>query len=77
MAARRDSKSGWRFVLVAGMALAALAGCDRPCKRLADQLCSRNANDDAACERWKERIARVSPETCETGLRLLDRERVQ
>ena len=85
MAARREKNASScnGFASIRGLALlvavaaAGLTGCDRPCDKLANQLCSRAANDDAACEKWKLRIARVKPETCENGLRLLDRERVQ
>lgn len=61
-----------RALLLGGLAVAA-AGCQTPCKQLEQRLCERST-DDAACERWKERIGRVSSGTCEIGLRTLDRE---
>lgn len=50
--------------------------CQRPCKTLADRLCEAAGSDDQACERWKERVGRVSTSTCEAGLRALDRQRL-
>lgn len=63
--------------LLAVLALAAAAGCERPCAVLADRLCEQAGDDDQACEAWRERISRVPSQTCENGLKALDRERVQ
>ncbi|MEY3012110.1 MAG: hypothetical protein RIT45_845 [Pseudomonadota bacterium] len=64
----------WLTLSVLGMLIAATgAGCDRPCKRLADRLCERSG-DDALCEQWKVRTSRVPDSTCEAGLRTLDKE---
>lgn len=62
-----------RSLLYAIVMGAAAAGCQSPCKQLEERLCDRST-DDSACERWKERISRVSAGTCEIGLRTLDRE---
>lgn len=64
---------GHATFFVALAVAAALAGCQTPCKQLEQRLCERSS-DDGACERWKERIGRVSSGTCEIGLRTLDRE---
>jgi hypothetical protein len=54
-----------------------LTGCDRPCDQLADRLCQRAGADDAACAKWQDRVSRVSTNTCEVGLRALDRDRLR
>ncbi len=55
---------------------AASTGCDSPCTTLANRLCQQ-AGSDQACEHWKDRVSRVSTETCITGNRALDRERLR
>jgi len=47
-------------------------GCDRPCQKLVDRLCAEGKSNDGACERWKERAGRVSTQTCQAALRVLD-----
>jgi hypothetical protein len=64
------------FLGILPVASAALAGCDRPCKTLADRLCEQ-ANDEAACDRWRERVQRVPTDTCKAGIKALDRERLR
>jgi hypothetical protein len=64
------------WILAGTCAMTALASCDRPCQRLADRLCEEAGSDDAACQRWRDRIERVSAETCEVSLRALEREKV-
>lgn len=54
-----------------------LAACSNPCKDLANRICASPGCDAAQCERWHDRTARVPTETCEAGLRSLDRERVR
>ena len=56
-------------------ALLLLAACDRPCKTLATRLCEKSANEQA-CAEWQARVDRVSSETCQAGLKALDRERL-
>lgn len=68
------AKRNW--LLAAVLALAGLTGCDRPCKTLADRLCEQ-AGGDEACEKWRDRVARVPKETCVAGLKALDRERLR
>ncbi len=65
-----------RTKLMIVLAWVLLAGCDRPCKNLADRLCEQ-AGDEAACDRWRTRVQRVTPETCTAGLKALDRERLR
>lgn len=64
-----------KFLAALMFLAAALGGCDRPCKTLADRLCEQ-AQDEAACDRWRDRVQRVSKETCTAGLKALDRERL-
>lgn len=59
------------------LALLAPAACANPCKDLANRLCNTPGCTEAQCGRWHERTARVPSETCEAGLRLLDRERLR
>lgn len=66
-----------RAPLAALALVAATTGCERPCAVLADRLCEQAGDDDQACEQWRERISRVPSQTCENGLKALDRERVQ
>ena len=54
-----------------------VAACNNPCKDLANRLCASPGCDTAQCEQWHKRTARVPTETCEAGLRSLDRERVR
>jgi len=56
---------------------AASAGCSNPCEDLANRLCASPGCEAAQCERWHERTGRVPTETCEAGLRSLDRERIR
>ena len=68
-----------RFVVVLLLAAASglgLSACSDPCEELANRLCASPGCEAAQCERWHERTARVPTETCEAGLRSLDRERV-
>ena len=65
-------------VLLAGLALSlASVGCSNPCEDLANRLCATPGCEPAQCERWHERTGRVPTETCEAGLRSLDRERIR
>lgn len=52
-------------------------GCQTPCDQLADRLCQLAKDDTEQCERWQDRAKRVKTETCEAGLRELDRDRVR
>jgi hypothetical protein len=67
-----------RLLFLGGLPLvpAVLTGCDRPCKTLADRLCEQ-AKDEAACDRWRDRVQRVSTDTCKAGIKALDRERLR
>ena len=67
-------------LLVAALITAAslaVAGCKGPCGDLADRLCVAADGDESRCEAWKQRVGRVPSETCQAGIRLLDRERVR
>ncbi len=57
--------------------LACVWGCSNPCEELANRLCATPGCEPMQCDRWHERTARVPTETCEAGLRSLDRERVR
>ena len=64
-------------LMVAGLCSLGLTACNNPCEDLANRLCNAPGCDPTQCERWHERTARVPTETCEAGLRSLDRERVR
>jgi hypothetical protein len=53
------------------------ASCKSPCDELAARLCVQADNDSELCARWQDRAKRVPTETCEAGLRTLDRDRVR
>ena len=69
-----------RLALVAALLVAlaaATSACTTPCKELSKRLCAMQPDDDEQCEKWKARVGRVTTETCEAGLRKLDRDRVR
>lgn len=51
---------------------AASAGCAKPCKKLANQVCAELGNDEATCERWRESISKLPDESCEEAMKRLD-----
>lgn len=57
--------------------LVLLAGCESPCQRLSERLCASRGVKGEQCTAWEERTQRVTPETCEAALRMLDRERIR
>lgn len=59
------------------IAVAASVGCQRPCRELADTLCSEPGTDAPTCEAWRERTGRVPAETCELALRAWKRDRTR
>ncbi len=63
--------------LLFATALALLPGCDRPCRELADTLCSQPETDEATCDAWRERTGRVATQTCELALRTWKRDRTR
>lgn len=79
MALRISTRAG-ATLLLAGLALLGLGGCDRSCSRLADRLCeqaslSGDKNAAEQCELWRARTKRVSKESCQAALRRLDQQR--
>ena len=64
------------WLAAACLALSA-TGCKGPCDELAERMCELNPNDGEQCEKWQVRTKRVPTETCEAGLRQLDRDRVR
>ena len=70
----------WLLMTIAALAVTA-TGCDRSCSKLADKLCERaslsnDKNPAELCDTWRDRTKRVSVETCQNGLRLLERDRL-
>ncbi len=59
------------------LALALLAGCNQPCRELADTLCSQTGTDERTCDAWRERASRVPTQTCELALRTWKRDRTR
>lgn len=55
----------------------ASSGCEGPCDKFATRMCAQNPNDSDQCAKWQERAKLVPTETCEAGLRVLDRDRVR
>ena len=64
-----------RFLLVI-FALSGVA-CDRPCRELADALCSQPGTDERTCDAWRARTSRVPTQTCESALRTWKRDRTK
>jgi hypothetical protein len=64
-------------LLIVAPALLAIAACDRPCRELADTLCSQPGTDERSCEAWRERTSRVPTQTCESALRTWKRDRTK
>ncbi|MCO4761071.1 MAG: hypothetical protein KC502_06170 [Myxococcales bacterium] len=64
-------------LLICAFVMAMLAGCKSPCEQLADRLCTARGVKMDKCTEWQTRTGRVSPETCEHALRMLDRERIR
>lgn len=52
-------------------------GCNRPCRELADTLCSQPGTDEQTCNAWRERTSRVPTQTCESALRTWKRDRTR
>ncbi len=51
--------------------------CQRPCRELADTLCSQPGTDERTCEAWRDRTGRVPTSTCELALRTWKRDRTR
>ncbi len=71
------SRPVWAAILASVFCLLFTGGCSNPCEELANRLCATPGCEPAQCERWHERTGRVPTETCEAGLRSLDRERIR
>ena len=67
----------FRQLLPLVVSLLALAACDRPCRELADTLCSQPGTDERTCDAWRERTSRVPTQTCESALRTWKRDRTR